>query len=107
MTNDDLAKSCGVSKRTLQNTRSIANLNPEVQDIIESGQHEYNKMDLVALSKESDEVQLEVVNLIAIGKCRTTLLIYRKLCFQSISWFESICLLKPVVRIGIFFGIRP
>ena len=43
LTNEDLAKSRGVSKRTLQNTRSIANLNPEVQDIIESGEYEYNK----------------------------------------------------------------
>ena len=71
LTNDDLAKSRGVSKRTLQNTRSIAKLNPEVQDIIESGEYEYNKMDLIALVKESDEVQLEVANLIACGQCRT------------------------------------
>ena len=71
LTNEDLAKSRGVSKRTLQNTRSIANLNPEVQDIIESGEYEYNKMDLVALAKESDEVQLEVANLIACGQSRT------------------------------------
>ena len=70
LTNDDLAKSRGVSKRTLQNTRSIANLNPEVQDIIESGEYEYNKMDLVALAKESDEVQLEVANLIACSQCK-------------------------------------
>jgi ParB family chromosome partitioning protein len=71
LTNSDLAKSRGMAKSTYLMTKTIAKLNPEVQDIIEVSDFEYNKMDLVALVKENDEVQLEVANLIATGKCTT------------------------------------
>jgi len=68
LTNEDMAKSRGMSLRNFQYTKSIATLHPEVQDILNETVFANNKMDLVALAKESDEVQLEVANLLATGK---------------------------------------
>ena len=69
MTNEDLARSRGVSKRTYQLTKSISKLNPEVQDILNETEYANNKMDMVRLVKETDAVQLETANLLATGKC--------------------------------------
>ena len=69
LTNEDMAKSRGMSLRNFQYTKSIATLHPEVQDLLNETVFANNKMDLVALAKESDEVQLEVANLLATGKC--------------------------------------
>jgi len=63
-----MAKSRGMSLRNFQYTKSIATLHPEVQDILNETVFANNKMDLVSLAKESDEVQLEVANLLATGK---------------------------------------
>ncbi len=71
LTNADLAKSRGMAKSTYLMTKTIAKINPEVQDIIEVSEYDFNKTDLVKLVKESDEVQLEVANLIATGECST------------------------------------
>ena len=71
LTNAELAKTRGMAKSTYLMTKTIAKLHPEVQDIIEASDYEYHKTELVALVKESDEVQLEVANLIATGKCST------------------------------------
>ena len=68
LTNEDMAKSRGMSLRNFQYTKSIATLHPEVQDLLNETVFANNKMDLVALAKESDEVQLEVANLLATGK---------------------------------------
>tara|TARA_Y100000289_G_scaffold1873_1_gene1746 strand:+ start:338 stop:1834 length:1497 start_codon:yes stop_codon:yes gene_type:complete len=106
LTNDDLAKSRGVSKRTYQLTKSIANINPEAQDIIESGEYEYNKMDLVALAKENDEVQLEVANMIATGQCRTfkRALQLARCKIHKFDWDEEKARLKE--QIGMPFSVR-
>jgi len=69
LTNEELAKNRGMTKRTYQYTKSIAKLHPEVQDLLNETEFANNKMDMVALVKESDEVQLEVANLLATGKC--------------------------------------
>ncbi len=70
LTTKDLAASRGMSVNTYQYTKKIADLNPEVQDILNETDFANNKMDMVALSKESDDVQLEVANLLATGKCK-------------------------------------
>jgi ParB family transcriptional regulator, chromosome partitioning protein len=71
LTNEDLARTRGMSKRNYQYTKSIANLHPEVQDILNETHFANNKTDLVALVKECDEVQLLVANLLATGKVTT------------------------------------
>ena len=60
LTSKDLAKSRGMSRATYLYTKSIANLHPEVQDLLNETDWSQNKMDLVNLAKEKDAVQLEV-----------------------------------------------
>ena len=105
-TNEDLAKSRGVSKRTYLLTKSIAKLNPEVQDIIEASDFDYSKTDLVALVRESDEVQLEVANLIATGACNTfkRSLQLARCKLHPFSWDEASQDLKD--KIGTPFSVR-
>jgi len=69
LTNEELAKNRGMSKRTYQYTKSIANLHPEVQDLLNETEFSNSKMDMVTLAKETDEVQLEVARLLVTGKC--------------------------------------
>ena len=71
LTNDELAKNRGMSRRAFQYTKSINNLHPEVQDILNETEFAHNKMDMVTLAKEKDEVQLEVANLLATGQTST------------------------------------
>ena len=72
LTNAELAKNRGMTKRTYQYTKSIANLHPEVQDLLGETEYAFNKMDMVALAKETDEVQLEVAKLLVTGRCTAT-----------------------------------
>ena len=69
LTNEDLARTRGMSKRNYQYTKTIANLHPEVQDLLNETTFANNKTDLIALVKESDEVQMEVARLLIAGKC--------------------------------------
>jgi ParB family chromosome partitioning protein len=71
LTNEELAKTRGMSKRSYQYTKSIANLHPEVQDLLNETHFANNKMDMVALAKESDDVQQEVARLLISGKVST------------------------------------
>lgn len=71
LTNEELSKSMGINKRTYQYKKSVAALNPEVKDILNETEYADNLMDMVKLVKESDEVQLEVANLLATGKVST------------------------------------
>jgi len=70
LTNEELAKNRGMSKRTYQYTKSIANLHPEVQDLLNETEYANSKMDMVALAKETDEVQLVVARLLVTGRCQ-------------------------------------
>ena len=69
LTSKDLAKSRGMSRATYLYTKSIANLHPEVQDLLNETDWSQNKMDLVNLAKEKDAVQLEVAFLLTTGEC--------------------------------------
>ena len=71
LTNADLARSIGCKTRSYQYKKSVASLHPEVKDLLSETNFANNLMDMVALSKESDEVQLAVANLLATGKCST------------------------------------
>ena len=68
---EDLARSMGVTKRAYQYKKSVSNLHPEVKDILGETIFSHNLMDMVVLAKESDEIQLEVANLLATGKSNT------------------------------------
>ena len=71
LTNEELAKNRGMSKRSYQYTKSIAKLHPEVQDILNETEFANSKMDMVTLAKEKDEVQLEVAFLLSTGETST------------------------------------
>ena len=71
LTNAELAKNRGMSKRSYQYTKSIANLHPEAQDLLNETHFASSKMDMVALAKENDEVQLEVAFLLSTGEVST------------------------------------
>ena len=71
LTNEDLARTRGMSKRNYQYTKTIANLHPEVQDLLNETSFANNKTDLIALVKESDEVQLKVATYLISGKFST------------------------------------
>ena len=70
LTNEELARNRGMSKRSYQYTKSIASLHPEVQDLLNETEYANSKMDMVALAKEPDEVQLEVAFLLVTDKCK-------------------------------------
>lgn len=71
LTTKDLAKNRGMSRSAYLYTKAIATLHPEVQDLLNETDWASNKMDLVGLSKEKDEVQLEVAFLLSTGECST------------------------------------
>ncbi len=70
-TNAELASSMGVNKRTYQNKKSVANLHPEVKDLLGSTEYAKNMGDMVLLAKQSDEVQLEVASILTTGQSGT------------------------------------
>ena len=71
ITNEDLARQMGYTKRTYQYKRSVANLNPEVKDLLAETKFADNLMDMVKLQKEPDHIQLEIANLLLCGQART------------------------------------
>ncbi len=71
LTNEDLARRMGMDKRTYQRKKSIANLHPEVKDLLNETPFSNSSTDMVVLAKESDDVQLEVAKLLSTGKCST------------------------------------
>ena len=71
LTTKELAKNRGMSRSAYLYTKAIATLHPEVQDLLNETDWASNKMDLVGLSKEKDEVQMEVAFLLSTGECST------------------------------------
>ena len=71
VTNEELARSMGLEKRTYQRKKSIAkNMHPDVMDWLEETEWATSAMDMLALSKENHDVQLEVAKLLITGKCK-------------------------------------
>ena len=71
LTNEELARQMGMTKRTYQYKKAVANLNPEVKDLLCETKFAENLMDMVKLQKEPDRIQLEVANLLFTGKAKT------------------------------------
>ena len=68
LTSTDLAKSMGVTRRTYLYKKSVANLHPEVKDLLGETEFANNMTDMVLLAKQTDDVQLEVANILTTGK---------------------------------------
>ena len=71
ITNDDLAKQLGYTRRTYQYKKSIANLHPEVKDLLGETKFANNMMDMHKLQKLPDHIQLEIANLLITDKAKT------------------------------------
>ena len=71
ITNEDLAKQLGLSRRVYQYKKQVANIIPEVQEIIGQLKHANNLMDMVKLSKQTAEVQMEVASILVHNKTTT------------------------------------
>jgi ParB-like chromosome segregation protein Spo0J len=71
LTTKDLAASIGLSERPYQLRKQLSNINPEVYDLLVDTEWADSLMDLVRLSRESDEVQLKICDQLITGKSRT------------------------------------
>lgn len=65
------ASEIGMSKRTYQYHKELENLHPEVRDLLNDTKHSSRLMDLVLLSRESDDIQLAVTNALISGKVQS------------------------------------
>ena len=64
VTNKELANQLGISRRVYQYKKQVANLHPKVQEMLGETKFANNMMDMVRLSKQSKEVQMEVAKLL-------------------------------------------
>ena len=71
ITNEDLAKQLGYTRRTYQYKKSVDNLNPEVKDLLAETKFSENMMDMHRLQKLPENLQLEIANLLVTGKAKT------------------------------------
>ena len=71
ITNDDLAKQLGYTRRTYQYKKSVANLHPEVKDLLGETKFANSMMDMHKLQKLPDHIQLEIANLLITEKAKT------------------------------------
>ena len=92
ITNDDLAKSMGMDRRSYMRKKSVSkNLHPEVKDLLSDTQWARVFSDMLALSKENDDVQLMVTNYLITDKCKTfkrALTLSRIKC-HSFNWSDE------------------
>jgi len=71
LTIKDLASSIGLSERPYQLRKQLSNINPEVHDHLVDSEWADSLMDLVRLSREPDDVQRRICDLLTTGKCRS------------------------------------
>ena len=64
VTNKELANQLGISRRVDQYKKQVANLHPKVQEMLGETKFANNMMDMVRLSKQSKEVQMEVAKIL-------------------------------------------
>lgn len=71
ITTTELAQQMGMSNKIYRIKRSIDNLHPEVKDALVGTEWAKNMSNMYKLSKETDDIQLKVKDLLVTGKCRT------------------------------------
>jgi ParB family chromosome partitioning protein len=71
LTIKDLAKSIGLSERPYQLRKQLSKIHPEVHDLLVETEWADSLMDLVRLSREPDDVQRRICDLLTTGKCRS------------------------------------
>ena len=71
LTIKDIASGIGYSKRQYQMRKQVAKLHPEVKSLLSDTEFAESLTDLVKLSSESDDTQLDICNLLISGRCKT------------------------------------
>ena len=71
LTNEELSKQLGISRRIYQYKKQVANIIPAAQKLIEDTKFAEKMMDMVHLSKQSESIQLEVAKILASGGATT------------------------------------
>ena len=72
LTQKDLSESIGLGTRSYARRKQIAiGLNPEVSDLLVETEFADNLVDLLELSREPDNIQIEVANNLITGKSKT------------------------------------
>ena len=71
VTNKELANQLGISRRVYQYKKQVANLHPKVQEMLGETKFANNMMDMVRLSKQSKEVQMEVAKILYTNRTTT------------------------------------
>lgn len=71
ITTTELAEQVGMSNKIYRLKRQIADIHPEVQDLLIGTEWAKNMMDMVKLSRETDDIQRKVADLLVSGGCRT------------------------------------
>ena len=101
ITNSDLARQYGYTRRTYQYKKSVANLNPEVKDLLCETNFASSMMDMYRLQQAPDHIQLEVANLLVTGKAKTfrRAWILGNLKFKEDCWSDEVKDIKE--KIGI------
>ena len=60
-----------MSKRSYMYLRAVANMNPKVLEMIDKTEFANNKTDIISLTRESEEVQLETAKMLSSGASST------------------------------------
>jgi len=71
ITNSELAKQLGITRRVYSYKKQVANINHDAQRKLGSTKYASNVGDMVHLSKQSDEIQNEVADILASGGAST------------------------------------
>ena len=100
ITSEQLAKSMSMDRRAYLRKKSVAkNLHPKVQELLIGTEHAKTFSDVLALSKENDDVQLMVAKLLIGEKCKgfkRALTLARIKC-HSFNWSEEQTRIKELV----------
>ena len=91
ITNKELAKQLGVTRRVYSYKKEVAKINHDAQQKLSNLRHSNNVMDMVHLSKQSDEIQNEVADLLASGGATSYKRAYQlaNLKFSKDGWREE------------------
>ena len=91
VTNKELAKQLGVTRRVYSYKKEVANINHDAQKKLSTLRHSNNVMDMVHLSKQSDDIQNEVADLLASGGATSYKRAYQlaSLKFSKDDWREE------------------
>ena len=71
ITNDDLSRQLGYTRRTYQYKKAISKMHPDAQDLLCETKHANNMMDMYKLTTLEDHLQIEIARLLVSGKART------------------------------------